>query len=106
MRGQDFGTPFNATGTGTTSALATQAAETGKKHFITDISVGTDAQGQTIQIRDSGTVIWALWMAGTSNSVFSRSFSTPIGGSLGSAVSLYVGTSTAVAYANISGYTL
>lgn len=103
MRGKEFGTPYSATATGTTSATATKGAVAGIKNFITDISGSSDLTGATIQVLDGATVIWQDKIG---NSVpYVIKFEEPLAGSVGNAISVVV-TGTLASNANVSGYSL
>ena len=108
MRGQEFGTPFVETDSGTAQAVATHAASSGKKFFITDISGSTDKGGCEIVVSNGGTIIWQDRMSntGTQFAVYSRTFSTPLSGTVGNSVVVTVGSATTMCYANMAGYEL
>ena len=108
MRGQDFGTPFTGTTAGTASSITLQTGTTNRIHFVTDISGTMDALG-VIEVRDGSTVLWQDRLSATTGTVagyYSRNFSTPIRGTAGSNLSVYVGTATTVSFVNVAGYYL
>ena len=107
MRGQDFGNPYSVTFAGSVSAIATQAGTTDRLYFVTDVSGSADKAAK-LEVRDGTTVLWQdqIVVNGTSASVFAYSFSTPLRGTAGNAISVYVGSATTVSYANLSGYFL
>lgn len=108
MRGNEFGVPFRGASVGVGTAAVTFPAATGRTYYVTDLDAGVDAAGGRVQIRDGSTAIWqnSLPVSGTNNGTYSRSFATPISGTVGSALSVYVGTANTVSYVNVSGYWL
>jgi len=107
MSRQDHGTPFQATATHATAAVATKAASSGKKHYITDICCSTDKAGAIILVKQGTTTIWQLQVAATAagNISHSHTFSTPLEAAVGALVSVEI-DGTAACYANIAGFTL
>lgn len=101
------GSPFQATATHATAAVATITGIAGSNHYITDICGSTDKSGALILVKDGSTVIWQLQLATTAAGInaFSHSFSTPLIISKGSNVSITV-DGTAACYSNIAGFTL
>lgn len=107
MRGQEFGTPFVETATGTARTTATHSASAGKTFYVTDVSVSANGGGVTFAVQQGTTTLWqGILSTGTSNAVYAQSFRTPLAGASGAAVSVTVGTAASVSYANISGYEL
>ncbi len=106
-RGIEYGTPFSATATNATSAVATQSAVTGKKLYITDIAGSSDKAGSLLLVKDGTTVIWQIQLATSAAGInaFGQSFRMPLAGSVGAAVSVTV-DGTSACYANINGYYL
>lgn len=116
MRGQLKGKPWSETASGTASAVATHAAETGKIHYITEVSgsgdlaSGAEVNDLTLLVKDGTTIIWQdaipILTSGTATGTYHKVFSTPLAGSSGAAVSVTVGTCNAVSFANIAGFTI
>lgn len=57
---KDFGSPFSATATHATSAVATIAGIANKIHYITDIAASTDKVGALLLIKQGSTVLWQV----------------------------------------------
>ena len=104
---QEFATGFSATATHATAAVATQAAETGKRHYITDISASTDKAGALMLVKQGTTVIWQVQLAASAagNLAYSHTFSTPLVAGESALVSVTI-DGTSVCNANLSGFTL
>lgn len=103
---QEFGTPFAATATGSTSASASKAAVVGTKYYITDISVSSDKPGAVCQVKDGATIIWQNIVngaTGTTTAPYTESFFTPLPCTSGATASVGVDGAAACA-ANISGF--
>jgi len=109
MAKQEFGTPFSATATHATSAVASQAASTGAQsvNFITDIAGSSDKAGALLLVKKGTTIIWQMQIATTAAGInaFSHTFSTPLTSGVGEAVSVTV-DGTSACKANIAGYSL
>lgn len=107
MRGQESGTPYSQTATNATSAVASQAAVTGKTHFITDISGSSDKAGSLLLVKQGTTIIWQTQLATSAagNNSYEHTFSSPLVGVSGGLVSVTV-DGTAVCHANIAGFSL
>ena len=93
-----------------TSAAATGAAATaiitaasGIKHYITDISGGSDTSTATLTVQTGSTVLWQIRIGNTAG--FSHSFTQPFLGIVGTTVIVTVDGNT-MARANIAGYSL
>lgn len=104
---QLHGTPFSATATHATAAAASEAAVSGKTHYITDIAASSDKAGALLLVKDGTTTIWQVQVATTAagNNSFTHTFSTPLQGTSGAAVSVEI-DGTAACKANIAGFTL
>ena len=85
------------------SAVATEAASTGKTHYITDISASSPVSTCIIELVDSGTVLWKN-IIGTGGHI-KESFITPRRITSGNAATLRAGTTTTI-YVNLSGFTI
>ena len=85
------------------SATVTEAASSGKVHFITDL--GGSCANATAQIRlYSGDT--DFWVARIGDSAYEKSFVVPIAISSGSAVTVEVLSGGGSTYACMSGYTI
>lgn len=106
-RGIEFGTPFSVTATHATSAVASQAAVSGKTHYITDIAGSSDKAGALLLVKQGTTIIWQVQLQTTAVGLpaFHHSFVVPLKGASGALVSVTV-DGTSACYANIAGYTL
>jgi len=105
---QHYGVPFSVTHSHANTALATKAAVTGKRHYITDIAVSSDKDGAVMQIKDGSTVIWQMNLTNAVTGgpyIFWQSFVVPLIGTKGGAVSITI-DGTTVCKANIGGFTL
>lgn len=103
MRGDEYGTPFSATATNATSAVATQTGAAGKKSYITDISGSSDLATAVLLVKDGTTIIWQDRIANGSYATYQ--FKTPLVGTAGADVSVTV-NGTALCDANIAGYVI
>ena len=105
---QSKGQRFNATSGNAVSgsAVATQAASSGRVHYITEISGSMLNATAYITITSGNTTYWQD-VFGTASFTYIKDFVTPIGIPSGSAVSAKVlYGSTGSAYVNISGFTI
>lgn len=102
-RGQEYGASFSVTANNATSAVATKAGVSSKKHFAVDISGSSDKAGAKILVKDGTTVIWQDRISSTG--AYEHTFSQPLSASVGADLSVTV-DGTAECNANISGYTL
>ena len=98
---------FSATHTHATAAVATKAAVSGKKHYITDIMVATDKNDAIMLVKQGTTTIWqaSVETVATGQNVIAFSFQTPLVGAIGALVSIEI-TGTSICQANIAGFTL
>ncbi len=106
MAKQEFGTPFSATATGSTGAVASQGATGNTRYYITDISVSSDKPGAVCQVKDGATIIWQNIIngaTGTTTAPFSETFSNPLRCSSNATASVSV-DGTANCAANIGGF--
>jgi len=101
------GDAFFVTATHATAATATNAAVSGKTHYITDISASSDKAGALLVVKQGTTTVWQVQLAATAagNLAYSHTFSTPIKGASGALVSITV-DGTSVCNSNIAGFTL
>lgn len=112
MRGKEFGTAFSETATGTQRATATHAGAAGKNYYVTEFSVSADGADKNVavQLKNGSTTIWQdlipMATVGTGLGVYSKTFSVPLGGTVGNSLSVTVGTAISTTYANIVGYEL
>ena len=97
-----LGTPFSATDTDATAAVASQAGVAGVTHYVTDICASSDKAEAILLVKDGTTVIWQVQISTTP---FSHSFVIPLKGSVGVAVSVEI-DGTAACKANIAGVTI
>lgn len=104
---QAHGTPFYVTHTHATAASASNAAVSGKQHYITDIMVATDTDDAIMLVKTGTTTIWqaSVQTIATGMNVLSHSFNTPLVGDVGALVSVEI-TGTSICQANIAGFTL
>lgn len=102
---QERGTPFSATTTHATSAVASKAAVTGQTHYVTDISGSSDKAGALLLVKQGTTVIWQVQLATTAAGInaFSHTFAVPLAAAQSALVSVTV-DGTAACYANIAGF--
>ena len=98
----NYGTPFQQTATHASSAVATQTGVASTTCFITDISASSDKAGSIVLVKDGTTVIWQD-IVGVGN--YSRSFKTPLFGSVGASVSVTI-DGTSVCKSNMTGFTI
>jgi len=96
------GTPFSQTGTGTTSATATQTGVTGTQYIITDITASSDKAGSIILVKNGATTIWQD-IVGAGN--YRHAFVTPLRCTPGSDAVVTI-DGTAASKANISGVSI
>ena len=95
------GKPFSVTATHATAATATQAASSGKRHYITEISASSDKAGAIILVKQGTTTLWQIQVnAGNYN----HTFKTPLVGGAGALVSVGI-DGTSVCKANVAGIT-
>lgn len=99
---QQHGTPFNATATHATSAVASVAAVTGKVHYITDIAVSSDKAGAILLVKQGTTTIWQMQVGA---GALSYQFSSPLTAATSALVSAEI-DGTSACKANIAGFTL
>lgn len=103
---QEFGTPFNATVTGSTSATASKGAVVGTRYFVTQISVSSDKPGATCQVKDGANIIWQNIVNGaTATTVFpyNEHFDPPLTCTSGATAIVTVDGAASCA-ANINGF--
>ena len=97
---------FSATASGTTSATATQAAATNRRHVCTHISGYTDADS-LVQILDGDDTV--LWETKIEQDLTGQGFQIGIPDGIeapaGKAIKGKVATGSAACRVNISGYT-
>jgi len=103
----EYGTPFQATTTHATSAVASFAGVTDKTNYVTDISGSSDKAGALLLVKQGTTVIWQIQLASTAAGInaFSHTFATPLPSAVGALVSVTV-DGTSACYANIAGFTI
>lgn len=101
------GTPYSATASNGTSAVATQAGVVGSVNYITDIAGSSDKAGSLLTVKQGTTVIWEVQLATTAAGInaFEEHFETPLQGVAGASVSVTV-DGTSLCKANIAGFTL
>lgn len=104
---QAHGFPFYVTHTHATAAVASNAAVSGKTHYITDIMVATDKDDAIMLVKQGTTTIWqaSVETVATGNNVISHSFQSPLVAAKGALVSVQI-TGTSICQANIAGFTL
>ena len=98
----DYGTPFSATATHATAAVATVTAGDNKTHIITDVIASSDKAGAIMLVKQGTTVVLQV-QVGASD--FSHHFQTPIKGAKGALVSVEI-DGTSACKANICGVTI
>ena len=98
-------TPYQQTATGTTSAVATQAAVTGQTFYVTDISGSSDKAAAKILVKDGATVIWQdqIQVSAAGASYYEHTFGTPLKCTSGNSASVTV-DGTSVSNANLAGF--
>lgn len=101
------GTPFSVTATHATAAVASKAAEAGKRHYITDVAASSDKAGAILIVKQGTTVVFQVQVATTAAGInaFSHQFASPIAAAENALVSVEI-DGTSACYANIGGYTL
>lgn len=105
---QSKGQRFNSTSGEAVSgsAVATQAASSGRVHYVTEITGSILSATAYITITAGNTTYWQD-VFGTAEFTYVKDFVVPIAISSGSAVSVKVlYGSTGSAYANIAGFTI
>lgn len=104
---QQRGTPFTATATNATSAVASKTGVAGIVYYITDIAGSSDKAGSLLLVKDGTTVVWQVQLATTAAGInaFHEQLKTPILCTSGAAASVTV-DGTAACYANIAGYAI
>jgi hypothetical protein len=102
MRGQESGDAFSVTATHATAAVASNAAVTGKTHYVTDISASSDKAGAILLVKQGTTTIWQVQVGAGS---YQHTFSTALTGAKSALVSVEI-DGTSACKANIAGYTL
>lgn len=100
MNKNNFGTPFYATGTGSTVAVATYTGVTSQTAYITDISGSSDLATSTILVKDGSTTIWQDIVGAGS---YRMNFLTPLPATSGATVTITV-TGSAACKGNMSGF--
>lgn len=103
MPAKDFGTPFSATATHATAAVASNAGVAKSTHYITQVSVSSDKAGAILLIKQGTTTIWQEQIGADDSGV--RVFDPPLKGALGALVSVEI-DGTSACKANINGFTL
>jgi hypothetical protein len=99
----DNGAPFAVTANNATSAVATQAAVTGSRHYIYGVSGSSDKAAAKILIKDGTTVIWQDRISNTASAIYY--FPVPLKITLSAACSVTV-DGTAECNANLLGVTV
>ena len=101
------GTAFSVAVSHATSAVASQAAVTGTKYYITDIAGSSDKAGSLLTVKQGTTVIFEVQLATTAAGInaFSHAFQQPLEGAVGALVSVTV-DGTSLCKANIAGFAL
>jgi hypothetical protein len=98
------GTPFTATASISGSvAVASVSGVAGRTYYVTDVSGSSDTATGTIVIKDATTIIWQERVSSTTP--YEHTFKAPLKVAAGATVSVSV-RGDAVAFANISGYSL
>jgi hypothetical protein len=99
-----YGTPYSATATGSTSAVATQNGVALQTIYVTDISGSSDKVGSKILVKDGSTVIWQDFVgSNTSVAAYNRVFTTPLKATIANTITVTV-DGTATCNANLSGF--
>lgn len=100
-------TPFSATATHATAAVASLAGVTGSTYYITDISASSDKAGALLLVKQGTTVIWRSQVATTAagNNSYEHTFASPLKADTGALVSVEI-DGTSVCHANIAGFIL
>lgn len=99
---QQYGAPFQQTATHATAAVATEAAVSGKVHYVTDIAVSSDKAGAICLVKQGTTTIWQMQIGA---SFYSHRFRVPLKGASGALVSVEI-DGTSACKANMTGYTI
>ena len=104
---QERGLLITATATHATAAVASVTGVAGLKYYVTDISASSDKAGALLLVKQGTTVIWRSQVATTAagDNSYEHTFSQPLEGAVGALVSVEI-DGTAVAHANIAGFSL
>ncbi len=85
------------------SAVATEAASTGRSHYITDISASSPVSTCIVELIDGSTILWSNIVG--SGGYLDKIFSEPILITSGNAVTLRAGTADII-HVDLGGFTL
>lgn len=85
------------------SAVATEAALTGRAHYVTDIAASSPVGTCIVEVLSGSTVYWSNIIG--SGGFIGRTLSEPIRITSGSAVTLRAGTADII-YINLGGFTI
>lgn len=96
---KERGTPIKATATHATAAVASVAAVTDTKYYLTSISASSDKAGSIMLVKDGTTTIWQD-IVGASRA--SQTFDPPLECTVGNLVSVEI-DGTSVCKANLAG---
>lgn len=102
MAAIDNGDAFVVTATHATAAVASNAAVTGKTHYITGVSVSSDKAGAILLVKQGTTTIWQLQVGASKESI---TFNPPLKAAAAALVSAEI-DGTSACKANIQGFTL
>lgn len=97
-----FGVPYAATASGSTSATATISGVALRTIYITEVSASSDKSGSSILVKDGNTVIWQD-LVGAGN--YRMNFITPLRVTMGNDATVTV-DGTASSRANVSAFVL
>ena len=85
------------------SAVATEAASTGRTHYVTDIAASSPVSTVIVEVIDGSTILWSNIVG--SGGFIGQKLSEPIAITSGSAVTLLAGTAATI-YVNLGGFTI
>ena len=84
------------------SAIAVEAASSGRTHYITDISASSNNSTSVVEIFSNTTV---FWQSEVQSEVYIKEFRVPVAITTGSAVTLRCATANVI-FVNMAGYTI
>ena len=102
MSAKDNGAPFSVTATHATAAVASNAAVTGKTHYITHAACSSDKAGAILLIKQGTTTLWQMQVGAGAHDVV---FDPPLPAASAALVSAEI-DGTSACKANIQGFTI
>lgn len=98
-----YGSPVNATNSGSSAAAAAIAGVASTTVYVTDITGSSDLASATITVKDGSNVIWQDRIGNTG--AYGVSFNSPLACTAGNSATVSV-TGTSACNANLSGFTI